>query len=145
VIHRALSREQFVALVELVTARGGLLRCRVRGQSMRPAVGDLDDVVLGPVDRTTLAVGDIVLARTRRGPKLHRIVDQGDGWVRVRGDMQPGAGQTITPDTVVARLVKVERPLSRTLALYWDHFIGHVPWLRSRPVPVLALRSARAG
>ena len=135
---RSLSREQFVQLAEAVTKRGGFVRCRVHGQSMRPAIADDDVAVLGPVDLGPLQLGDVVLARTPRGPKLHRVVAWGvdpDGpWLRIRGDTQVGRGQKIRPGDVAARVHHVERPLLKTAQVYFDHFARRVPWLRPRPL-----------
>ena len=137
---RTLSRAEFVAVASEVVSRGGLIRCRVHGQCMRPRVADDDVVVLGPSPSSSLNVGNVVLARTARGPRLHRIVavgqdEQGD-WLQVRGDTQVGSGQRVRPADVVASLVRVERPLLRAAATYWAWW--------TRWLPALAVRAAAA-
>lgn len=146
---RRLSRAEFLQLADVVVSRGGFIRCRVHGQSMRPAIADDDVVVLGPVGSDSLRPDDVVLARTPRGAKLHRVVDcgvdPGGPWLRLRGDTQVGAGQVVRPDDVVARVHHVERSLCKTAQVYFDHFTRRVPWLRPRlraPIrPAVALAS----
>jgi hypothetical protein len=139
---RSLSREQFLALAQAVVARGGLIRCRVHGQSMRPRIADDDNVVLGPVRPAALRVGDVVLAHTARGPKLHRVVARGvdptGPWLTLRGDTQVGLGQKVRHQDVLARLVRVERGWLKSLAAYTEHYARRIPWLRSRPDRVVA-------
>jgi hypothetical protein len=123
-----------LVVARAVVSRGGLLRCRVHGYSMRPIIADGDEVVLGPLGSREPRVGEVILVDTSRGPKLHRIIERGqdaDGaWLRVRGDTQLGAGETVRLDAIYARVVNVERPLLKTLAVYAAEYVRWLPrWL----------------
>ena len=131
---RSLSRQQLLVVAGAVVSRGGLLRCRVHGYSMRPVISDGDDVVLGPLEAQGPRVGEVLLVDTSRGPKLHRVIARGrdgDGtWLRVRGDTQVGAGETVRLDAVYARVVSVQRPLVKTLAVHVAEYVRWLPrWL----------------
>ena len=131
---RSLSRQQLLLLARAVVSRGGLLRCRVHGYSMRPVIADGDEVVLGPLLAGEPQTGEVILVGTSRGPKLHRVIERGhdaDGtWLRVRGDTQVGAGETVRLDAVYARVVSVHRPLVKTLTVYAAEYVRWIPrWL----------------
>ena len=136
---RCLSQKQLLELAEEVVSRGGVLRFQARGRSMRPAIADQDWVVLGPVGGHEPRLGEVVLARTRRGPRLHRVVEKGagadGGWLRVRGDTQLGRGETVSMDAVVARLVKVDRSLIRAVLLRVAERARRIGWPRSQVAP----------
>jgi hypothetical protein len=134
---RSLSRSQLLELARQVVSRGGLLRVQVRGQSMRPAIADDDQVVLCPIRSPGPCAGEVVLAETRLGPRLHRVVargvDEQGPWLRIRGDRQVGPGQLVRPEDVVAAVARVERPLYKALGAYWRHLASCGGRLRPRP------------
>lgn len=98
-----------IDLAREVLGRGGVLGLRVRGHSMRPFLVDGARVVLGARPASALQAGSVVLALTRRGPRLHRVraLREVDG-VRellLRGDRGPEPAEWVRADQVVATLV----------------------------------------
>jgi len=104
---------------------------------MRPIIADGDDVVLGPLLTGEPHIGEVILVDTSRGPKLHRVIERGQDdngtWLRVRGDTQVGAGETVRLDAIYARVVSVHRPLVKALAVYATEYVRWLPrWLPGR-------------
>jgi hypothetical protein len=134
---RTLSRQQLLLVARAVVSKGGHLRCRVHGYSMRPMITDGDEVVLGAVRSSTPHIGEVILVDTSRGPKLHRVIECGQdssgNWLRVRGDTQIGAGEVVRLDALYARVVSVHRPLLKTIAIYATESLRWIPrWLPGR-------------
>jgi hypothetical protein len=101
-----------------VLSRGDALRLCVHGSSMAPAIRDGEDLVVLPVDRGRIRLGDVVLCRVGTRLFLHRVVLVGRGGVVVWGD------GLASPDGHVG----------------WDEVLGVArgKWREPRP---LALRS----
>jgi hypothetical protein len=69
----------FGVLVRELLESGLHVRFRAAGRSMAPAVSDGDVVTIAPVDPAEVAIGDVILCETWRGPLAHRVAT-----VRVR-------------------------------------------------------------
>jgi hypothetical protein len=84
---------------------------------MVPAIADGDQVILGPLPEGGARAGDVVLAGTPSGPRLHRVVgagaDPSGPFLQIRGDAEAGPGERVRPETVCGRVVRVRRPLRR--------------------------------
>ncbi len=73
----ATNSEVFTAVVDSLLAEGLSVRFRAGGRSMLPTVRDGDCVTVAPVDARAVAVGDVLLCRTPRGPVAHRVASIG--------------------------------------------------------------------
>jgi len=110
-----LDDERLWDLAAEVIGKGGLFEFRARGYSMYPCIADGDRVKLGPLAASGPALGEIVLARSASGLRLHRVVAQGK-CLRLRGDAQPGPGEEIGHGNVCGRVLAVQvSPLQRCL------------------------------
>src|SRR5579885_3531030 len=65
--------KSFLAMCEELLERGHHVRIHARGESMKPNILDGDIVEVTPLANRLVGKGDIVLARTPDGLKLHRI------------------------------------------------------------------------
>lgn len=112
--------EQLLQLAGEVISRGGYFTFHTTGHSMYPAIAHGDQVILGPLPEGGARVGDVVLAGTRDGPRLHRVVSAGTDpsgpFLLVRGDAETGPGERVRPEAVCGRVVRVHRPLRRWLS-----------------------------
>jgi hypothetical protein len=112
--------EDLLKLADQVTRAGGLLTFRSRGHSMAPFIHDGDRVVLGPNRPQGPRVGEVVLVRTARGPRLHRLTgsghDQAGGSFSVTGDANGSLLEIVRREDVIATVVSVHRPLRRYLS-----------------------------
>jgi len=99
-----------------VCGRGGHLAIRARGHSMHPHIADGERVVLGPPGPAGPRPGEVVLARTPAGARLHRVLRcTGRGYL-LRGDADSLAPEMVEEQAICARVVRVERaPLRRLL------------------------------
>jgi phage repressor protein C with HTH and peptisase S24 domain len=68
---------QLLQLAGEVISRGGHFCFHTTGHSMYPAIAHGDRVILGPLLGGTARVGDVVLAETQEGPRLHRVISIG--------------------------------------------------------------------
>ena len=64
----------FGVLVHDLLESGLHVRFRASGRSMAPAVRDGDVMTVAPVDPAQVAVGEVILCDTWRGPLAHRVV-----------------------------------------------------------------------
>ena len=103
----------FDVLVRELLESGLHVRFRAAGRSMAPAVGDGDVLTIAPVDPAQVAVGDVILCDTWRGPLAHRVtsVDARDSRRRfvLRGDCSLEDDAPVEGRQVRGRLVAVER------------------------------------
>jgi hypothetical protein len=93
-----------------VIGKGGLFELRARGHCMYPSIADGDLVALGPIRAGGPLPGEVVLARTNSGLRLHRVISAGEV-LRLRGDADPGPAETVEPGNVCGRVVAVRVPL----------------------------------
>ena len=108
------SSDALVDVAAGLLAQGRRVRFRAQGGSMHPTIRDGDALMLTPIQRTELRIGDIVLARQAGRPVAHRIVrltKRYDRVVRVilRGDALLSCDLPMTPDAIVGRVFAVER------------------------------------
>ncbi|HVY40281.1 MAG TPA: hypothetical protein VHM31_20215 [Polyangia bacterium] len=103
----------FGELVADLLDSGLQVRFRAAGRSMAPAVRDGDVLTVAPVAPELVAVGDVILCDTWRGPIAHRVVAMaGAGPARrfvLRGDCSLENDRPVEPARVRGRLVAVER------------------------------------
>ncbi len=78
----------FEKVMRPLLAQGISVRFQARGASMSPAIRDGEIVEVTPTNVTELRKGDIVLAKTEHGFRLHRIVlaDPAEDRFITRGD-----------------------------------------------------------
>jgi len=112
-----ISPDEVTELAAEILSRGSAMRVRVTGQSMKPLLPSGAIVVVRPVPTGTLRFGDIVYFRKAMGAAvLHRIVrvDQdsaGSKVYRTKGDALCAFDDPVTPDQVLGRAVRIDRPL----------------------------------
>jgi hypothetical protein len=103
----------FGALVEDLLDTGLQVRFRAGGRSMAPAVQDGDVLTVAPVAPALVAVGDVILCDTWRGPIAHRVVaieaTATDRRFVLRGDCSLENDRPIEATRLRGRLVAVER------------------------------------
>lgn len=93
----------FAAIVNELSPRDARLSIRATGTSMRPSLEPGTTIVLAPRSSRAIAVGDVVLAMTRRGSYvLHRVCALGDGWVQTQGDANSRADTPVPLEAVAA-------------------------------------------
>lgn len=86
-------------------------------------------VVLTPRSRRSVAIGDVVLAMTRRGSYvLHRVRAAGDGWVQTQGDANSRPDRPVPVESVAAvaeamLIGGVERPIPAARAIRLRRFV----------------------
>ncbi len=103
------------ALFAEVLGRRALLRVRVTGWSMEPAVRPGDVVTIGPAAPADLRRGDLILCRLPGGKMvLHRLVSldrRGGGpvFLTIRGDAMPAADDPIASEAALGRVTELER------------------------------------
>lgn len=99
-----------------VCGRGGHLAIRARGHSMHPHIADGERVVLGPLGPAGPRPGEVVLARTQEGARLHRVLRHTRDGYLLRGDAAAATPEQVSGRDICARVVRVERaPLRRLL------------------------------
>lgn len=113
--------EQFAELAREILSKGGSLRFRARGLSMRPTIRDGDMLVIEPVDEMSESrLGDILLYQFERQLLVHRVVrkkryeDQPNLLIQGDAVLQPDGW--VNPHQVLGRVSQVERQ-GRTIHL----------------------------
>lgn len=89
-------------------AKGLPVRFVARGQSMRPAVRDGDQLILD-ADTTQVVAGDIVALPDRPFAVCHRIIARIGEWVLIKGDAVALPDGWYRRADLLARVVGVER------------------------------------
>jgi hypothetical protein len=133
-------------LAELL-GRGFLVRVRVTGRSMRPALPDGSVVHLVSTAAAPARFGDVILTRSGGDRlRLHRVLARRrapDGRLvfRTKGDAAAGLDPPVTADEVLGRLVALERrsPGGTVAVVPWDSRIRRLgdclravtSWLRA--------------
>lgn len=139
----------FSTVVDGLLAEGLRVRFRAHGRSMLPTVRDGECVTVAPVHAARVALGDILLCATWRGPIAHRVTAIGraaDGVRRfaLRGDASREADAPVTEPQVLGRLESVERE-GRVLSLAIEGgLVGYALFtarLRLRPALAAAARA----
>jgi len=108
-----------------------LVRMRVTGDCMRPALEPGDSVLIASAARSPPRFGDVVLVLTPDGPRLHRLVWRapGSAWRRM-GDRSPRWDAPLPAERVLGTLVAVEmtarptRSIGRAIASLWRGWLA---------------------
>jgi signal peptidase I len=106
-------RETTLELALECLARSGYLRLRVTGASMLPTIRPGSHVLIrrAPAE---ISPGDVILARTEDGVRLHRLVEiRGDGtnavWITC-GDNHTHCDPPLTSGQILGVLNQIEEP-----------------------------------
>jgi hypothetical protein len=104
----------FCAVVQSLLDEGLSVRFRASGRSMLPALRDGDCLTVAPARAAEIAVGDVVLCDTRRGPVAHRVssierLADGERRFSLRGDASLEGDGPVAAKQVRGRIVSVER------------------------------------
>jgi len=75
-------------MCEAVLKNGATVRFHARGLSMQPNINDGEAVELRPATAQEVSKGEIVLAQTGDGLRLHRVVEKIASGVLTRGDAE---------------------------------------------------------
>ena len=107
-------RETTLELALECLAKSGYLRLRVTGASMLPRIRPGCYVLIRGASASELSPGDVILARTGDGVRLHRLVEiRGSGanavWI-TRGDNHTHCDPPLTCAQIVGVLNQVEEP-----------------------------------
>jgi hypothetical protein len=148
-----MSGSSFSVVAESLLATGLSVRFRAAGRSMMPAVRDGECVTVAPVAAGDVALGDIVLCETWRGPLAHRVLAiattaSGVRSFALRGDASFDSDRPVEAPAVRGRLVSVERDGRALELVIAGGMLGRrlvVAGLRLRPVLVSAARALVAG
>jgi hypothetical protein len=89
--------------------RGVSVRFQASGDSMHPSIRNGEHVHVAPVEWSSLRVGDVVLARARRGLTAHRLVKVAAGAVTTRGDNAIARDAALPHDAILGRITHIER------------------------------------
>jgi hypothetical protein len=85
-------------------ARGVPVRFRARGDSMHPTIRCGEHLRVVPVEAAEVAVGDVVLARHKRGLTAHRVVWIDGARIITRGDNCSHDDPAFTSEDLVGRV-----------------------------------------
>lgn len=100
--------------IELL-GRGVGIRFRPAGDSMHPTIRDGEPVTVAPISAAQVKRGDIILYRTERGLKAHRVVLINRGIVEtettiiLQGDACSTLDEPVRAGQVLGKVVSVER------------------------------------
>jgi signal peptidase I len=92
-----------------VLTRGVPVRFRAKGDSMYPSIRCGEHVHVAPVAAESLRVGDIVLARAKRGLTAHRVVAVSGATITTRGDNALVRDAALESQLILGRITSVER------------------------------------
>ena len=116
-----LARGAFAELASALLADGISVRFRAGGQSMTPAIGDGDRLIVAPVQAAAVGIADVVLCQTARGLAAHRVlsIDRAQGALRLTtcGDTALETDRPVSAREVRGRVVAVERDGGRVDAM----------------------------
>jgi hypothetical protein len=101
----------FEVFTEATLDRGLAYWWRPRGMSMAPAIREGDRVLVAPVRKSSLQVGDVVKFWLDGAFCLHRLVRRGGAteWFEFQGDRLRAADPRVGPEAIIGRAVAVER------------------------------------
>jgi hypothetical protein len=160
----SLDRKHFEALSAQILRRGGALRFRAQGSSMRPFVRDGDLVEVRSIDQRRLRRGDVVLYVDDDGrPFVHRVIEverkDGRSIASTRGDAMRVNDGPIDAVQILGRVsaakrgrqrLVLDRGLLRTLGRLWTELSPVALWIlaavtRARAYTFAVRQRARSG
>jgi hypothetical protein len=94
-------------MCEAVLDTGASVRFHARGLSMQPNINDGETVELRPAAASEVSKGEIVLAQTGDGLRLHRVVERNNSGVVTRGDA--GIESDAPTIAIVGKAVSLEK------------------------------------
>jgi signal peptidase I len=116
-------RETTLQLALECLAGAGRLRLRVTGASMLPAIASGSYVLIRRCAAAEVMPGDVVLAKTADGVRLHRLIEiRGygtDAWWITRGDNNGYCDPPLSHADVLGVLTSVEPPEPATKLAAW--------------------------
>lgn len=101
--------KSFETTIEDVLRRGVAARFFATGDSMHPTIRNGEHLHVVPVDWSSLRVGDVVLARAKRGLTAHRLVALTAGTATTRGDNAVRRDAAVSKNEIIGRITHVER------------------------------------
>jgi hypothetical protein len=105
------------ALAVEALQRSGVLRLRLRGESMLPTLWPGDEVEIAGCSSSELMPGDVALAACDGRFVLHRVSSfSGDGHVITRGDAMPRPDAALPDGSIVGKVTRVTRA-GRTVSI----------------------------
>ncbi len=115
----------------------GLLRLRVSGESMVPALRPGDRVVIHPILVQDLQVGDLLSFRQGPAVVTHRVVRSSGRDFLTKGDNLRQPDAPVSPQEVLGRVVQVEqdgkvRSFSSRTSLAANRALGVLGWWEVR-------------
>jgi signal peptidase I len=123
----------FAELAESLLQEGQRVRFTASGESMSPAIGDGEVVLVEPLAPGSLRVGDIFLYRAERGLRAHRLKRIDGDLLTFRGDRAVDDDPPVSRAAVAGRVIAVDRN-GRAVGLTgkvarFDHLL-HRAWHR---------------
>ncbi len=108
---KVLARADLKHLAETVLAKGGWFRFQAKGSSMNPFIQNSDMVILAPVERRILRLGDVIAFFQPLSNQLviHRIVQRVQNNLLIKGDNLSSADGVLTPQSVIAVVIAVQK------------------------------------
>lgn len=108
-----LSAAALANMMQAVLDKDSLFRFRARGRSMTPFIRDGDVLTIAPLVRRPLRLGEVVAFVHPHGecsgPVVHRVVGRRRAGFVIQGDAGGSVQETVPPESIVGRVVKVER------------------------------------
>lgn len=102
--------QRFQDVTRDLLTEGYAVRFHAPGSSMAPAIRDGDVIVIVPAAHHHIEIGDIALFQTPTGLRAHRLTARAAaGDLIFRGDAAPDADAPVRPESVLGKVVSVER------------------------------------
>lgn len=111
---------------------GREVKITVAGESMRPFLRSGDQVLLQPVRREELMVGQIVLANYSNAYVLHRLVGKKKGLWMLAGDANYSQIEYVTSSDIKAVITQAYRKDSKLSIYSWQSRLTGLIWFRMR-------------
>ncbi len=132
-------------LMKALLLQGKIVRLRVRGYSMPPAIRDGEVVWIAPLRPGDIVAGRVVLYLRENGrPIIHRVIRRGRRGGRqilyIGSDRFPGRGEWVSPERVYGRVVALERGGRRVRLDGWRGRLWGWVFLLLRPFRPLIAR-----
>lgn len=107
----------FFTEIEKILSEGQNVSITVKGRSMMPLLNSMRDVVvLSPVSKQTLIVGQIVLFRYKDRHLLHRIIKIDSENIIIQGD-STHATEIVTSADIIGVVTAIIRPNRKKIIL----------------------------